>query len=67
MMNDEVYERITLAYLWLVEPNCTENIHVRWSLREKIITIYLIMNRNVYLYKLQSKKPVTYVSSCDVT
>jgi hypothetical protein len=39
-MND-VYERITLAYVWLFDPIYTKNINVRRSLREKIVTIYV--------------------------
>jgi len=49
-MNDDVYESISLVYAWLVDPNCTENINVLWSLGEKIITIYLVMNRNMLIF-----------------
>jgi hypothetical protein len=49
MMNDDVYECITLAYVWLVDPNYTKYINVRRSLREKIITIYVTMNRSMLI------------------
>lgn len=66
MTTDDVCELITLAYVWLVDPNCTENIDVWRNLREKIITVYLITNLNMLIcinYRVQSR----YLTYCRLT